>query len=97
MKHLQSVRDAMGGKFIEVDDNKVAFTIQDGPINEVGVNGIQITEVLMFVKYIYEKLNKEFPCRENSLTITHIDEALNWQDRRTKDRTSRRVEGYNLE
>ncbi len=37
--------------------------------------------------------NAELPCRENSLAITKIEEALMWLDHRTKDRQARGVEG----
>jgi len=69
--------------------------LQDGPIGDVGENGMQVTELLDFVNEIYKELNKAFPCRENSLTITKIEEAIHWQDSRTKDRESRGVEGQN--
>ncbi len=80
---------------ISVSGNVVTFTIQDGPINEVGVNGIQVTDMLEYVKEVYKSLNTAFPCRENSLTITKIEEAIHWQDARTKDRQERGVEGHN--
>ena len=38
-------------------------------------------------------LNKDYPCRENAITITKLEEALMWQDARTKDRDGRGVEG----
>jgi len=75
--------------------NNLHFTIQDGPIKEVGVNGIQATDLLFFCKELFKSLNKSFPCRENALTITKIEEALHWQEARTKDREKRKVEGYN--
>ena len=34
-----------------------------------------------------------FNCRENSLAITHLEEAQNWLYRRTLDRQKRGVEG----
>ena len=77
------------------DGNKLSFKIQDGPIKEVGVNGIQATDLLFFCKELFKSLNKSFPCRENALTITKIEEAIHWQDARTKDREKRKVEGYN--
>ena len=77
--------------------NKLHFKIQDGPIKEVGVNGIQATDLLFFCKELFHSLNKSFPCRENSLTITKIEEALHWQEARTKDREKRSVEGFNKE
>lgn len=80
---------------ISVDGNQVSFTIQDGPIGDVGVNGIQVTDMLEYIKQVYKSLNDAFPCRENSLTITKIEEAIHWQDARTKDREARKVEGKN--
>lgn len=35
----------------------------------------------------------KFKCRENSLAITHLEEALHWCDARTADREERGVEG----
>lgn len=81
---------------IEVVDNVVMFTIQDGPIGDVGVNGIQVAEMLEYVKEVFKSLNTAYPCRENSLTITKIEEAIHWQYARTKDRESRGVEGKNV-
>jgi hypothetical protein len=73
----------------------VSFTIQSDPISEVGLNGVQALDMLKYVKYLFESLNDTFPCRENSLTITKIEEAIHWQNARTKDRQSRLVEGTN--
>lgn len=73
----------------------VSFTIQSDPLSEVGLNGVQALDMLKYVKYLFESLNDTFPCRENSLTITKIEEAIHWQDARTKDRQSRLVEGTN--
>lgn len=80
---------------ISVNENQITFTIQDGPIKECGVNGIQVTDMLRYCKELFKSLNKDFPCRENALTITKIEEAIHWQDARTKDRENRKVEGYN--
>ncbi len=71
----------------------MTFIVQDGVISENGVNGLQAQDILMFVRELFASLNAEHPCRENSLTITHIDEAYNWQTRRTMDRQIRGVEG----
>ena len=73
----------------------VKFTVQSDPISEVGVNGIQATDMLDYVKCLFQSLNEAFPCRENALTITKIEEAIHWQDARTKDRQRRNVEGQN--
>lgn len=74
----------------------VKFTIQSDPIGEVGVNGVQVLDILKYTKCLFESLNDAFPCRENALTITKIEEAIHWQDARTKDRQNRNVEGKNL-
>jgi len=73
----------------------VSFMIQSDPISEVGVNGVQAVDLLKYSKYLFESLNEAFPCRENALTITKIEEAIHWQDARTKDRERRKVEGQN--
>ncbi len=73
----------------------IKFTIQSDPISEVGVNGCQVLDILKYTKCLFESLNEAFPCRENSLTITKIEEAIHWQDARTKDRQKRGVEGIN--
>lgn len=35
----------------------------------------------------------KFSCRENSLAITHLQEALHWLQHRTESREERQVEG----
>jgi len=97
MKHLnEALENCNISDYTELNGNKITFTIQDGPIGEAGVNGIQVTDVLEYVKEVYKSLNSAFPCRENSLTITKIEEALHWHAR-TKDRTNRGVEGKNAD
>lgn len=90
--------------FIEIENGNdvaigippvVKFTIQSDPVSEVGVNGCQATDMLQYVCELFKSLNKKHPCRENSLTITKIEEALHWQEARTKDRERRGVEGKN--
>jgi hypothetical protein len=88
-------RDALK-KFVIINcsTNTIAFKIQNGPIKEVGVNGCQIDTMIEAVKLIIEGLNKESPCRENSIVITKLDEALLWLGKRKSDREKRNVEGY---
>lgn len=90
-------------KFMQIengDDVKgiapiVSFWIQSDPISEVGVNGVQAVDMLEYVKCLFESLNEAFPCRENALTITKIEEAIHWQTARTTNRMKRGVEGKN--
>jgi hypothetical protein len=86
---IQNVEDVKGVAPV------VSFTIQSDPVKEVGVNGVQVTDMLEYVKCLFQSLNDNFPCRENALTITKIEEAIHWQDARTNDRLKRGVEGTN--
>lgn len=105
MKHLKNALSAMevpvGNEghgitdFIKVDGNQLLVTIQDGPIKEVGVNGCQVSHLLEFTRRVFESLNADFPCRENALTITKLEEGEHWQEARTRDRERRGVEGKN--
>jgi len=73
----------------------VTFQIQSGPIKEFGVNGCQIDDVIAWVKEKIEGFNAAFPCRENSLVITKLEEALLWSMARKLNREKRGVEGQN--
>ena len=81
--------------YVRNDVNSLSFTIQNGPVKEVGVNGCQVDTVIEAAKMILEGLNKNFPCRENAVAITKLDEALMWMEKRRKDRDKRGVEGFN--
>jgi hypothetical protein len=81
--------------YVRHDVNSIAFNLQNGPVKEKGVNGCQVNTVIEAAKVILEGLNKQFPCRENSVAITKLDEAIMWLDKRTKDREKRGVEGLN--
>ena len=73
----------------------VHFQIQSGPIKQFGENGCQIDDVILWAKEKIEEFNKAFPCRENSLVITKLEEALLWSMKRKLDREARWVEGTN--
>lgn len=79
--------------YVRHDKNSLSFTIQNGPIKENGVNGCQVDEIIAAAKVIIEGLNAKFPCRENSMVVTKLDEALMWLHRRKRDREARNVEG----
>jgi hypothetical protein len=71
---------------------------QDGPLR---VDGDRLEPNGAFVEGIIEAAigrlefynSTEFRCRENSLAITHLEEALHWCQARTADREQRGVEG----
>lgn len=62
-------------------------TIHDGTTNEA------LLEVLIDrMKYLQGK----FPCRENAIVLTNLEESLMWLEKRTADRKKRNVEGKHL-
>jgi hypothetical protein len=62
-------------------------TVNDGTTNE---------EVLAVLIDRIRYLQNRFPCRENALAITKLEEALMWLEIRTSDRKSRGVEGKQI-
>lgn len=70
---------------------------QEGPILEVGTNGVQNIDLLAIVKNNLEHFQKsEFSCRENAIAITHIETAMAFLAKRTLERKQRGVEGKNI-
>jgi len=59
-------------------------TVQDGTTNE---------EVLAMLIDRMQFLQRAFPCRENAIVITKLEESLMWLNKRTADRKARNVEG----
>lgn len=80
--------------YVDHKENIIMFKIQDGPIKEVGVNGCQLDTLIYAARMMLEGLNYKFPCRENSIAITKLDEATHWLRARTRDREERGVEGF---
>lgn len=67
-------------------------------MNEDGTyeNGTTLEEMLGVSIARLQDLNRRFPCRENSLVLTKMQEALMWLNARTADRQARGVEGKHL-
>lgn len=67
---------------------------QNGPIPDVGVNGVT-HEVLLAI--VADRLRSfqlgPFKCKENACALTHIEEAMHWLQQRTIVRMRRGVEG----
>ncbi len=106
VRHIVDALNRMDSElkeFICIDDAgelegippKVILTIQSDPVSEVGVNGCQAQDILEYSLCLIQSLNDRFPCRENALTITHLEEAMGWQERRTRARKKAGVEGFN--
>lgn len=68
-----------------VEEGKVDLrTVADGTTNE---------EVLAVLVNRLNFLQAKFPCRENAIAITNLEQALMWLNKRTNDRLARGVEG----
>ncbi len=73
------------------------FEWQDGPFqgpDGTEQTGAVVTDVLKAVCQRLEAYkNSPSSCRENSLAITHIEEAMHWLDARLRNREQRGVLG----
>jgi hypothetical protein len=69
---------------------------QNGPISEVGPNGIT-HEILLAI--LIDRLEGfqagAHRCRENAIALTKLQEAMMWLQSRTRERMARGVEGTN--
>lgn len=82
------------GSGVIVGDTSTHILFQNGPICEVGVNGIT-HEVLLAI--LIDRLqgfrSGAYACRENALALTKLEEAAMWLNSRTTKRMARGVEG----
>jgi hypothetical protein len=62
-------------------------TVNDGTTNE---------EVITMLVDRLNSLQAKFPCRENAIATTHLETALLWLEKRTRDRLARGVEGKHI-
>jgi hypothetical protein len=67
---------------------------QNGPIKDVGVNGISNESLLAIAEdRLLGFQSGEFACRENAVALTKLQECMMWLSKRTNDRLKRGVEG----
>lgn len=76
----------------------MAIYWQNGPLGRGAErqepNGAFVETVIAAAKQRIEYYQESgFACRENSIAITKLDEALMWLNKRTADREARKVEG----
>lgn len=93
--HLYALNDFSGHSI----QNTLQFIQKEqdpnGPTGQLKtvMNGTTNEEVLRVLIDRLQFLNGKFPCRENSVALTHIETALLWLDHRTANRVARGVEG----
>jgi hypothetical protein len=95
MKYEIFEREIRPNNFIYVrhDKNSVAFTIQNGPIKEAGLNGCQVDTLIHTARLMIDNLNKKLPSHYNEKALAHLDEAIRLLEARKEDREARGVEG----
>ncbi len=79
-----------GGSPVEV----CQLNFQNGGLKEVGPNGITDQALIAVVLDRLRSFNDgPYRCRENSVIITKLEEAMMWMEKRGNDRARRGVEG----
>lgn len=93
--HKYEVRQTpLEGATISENEIYAKVNFQKGPIKENGVNGCHNEDLIAIVIDRLQCLNQgDFACRENSIAITKLEEAMMWLNKRTADRKARGVEG----
>lgn len=84
-----------------VRGNGLNITWQSGPLGRgderLVPNGAFVETVIAAaiqrIEYYNTAADGKFRCRENSIAITKLEEALLWLNKRTADREARQVEG----
>lgn len=74
-------------KIIKEESSTELITVSNGTTNE---------EILSMLIDRMNYLQSKFPCRENAIVITKLEESLMWLEKRTKDRVKRGVEGKHI-
>lgn len=84
--------DAIGGGGKSLNDPRISF--QNGPIKEVGVNGVTHEALLAIIIDRLRSLQAgPFACPDNDAALGHCDHALAYLQKRTRARIARGVEG----
>jgi len=79
---------------ISVAAESVDILFQNGPINEVGVNGVTHEAILAIVADRLRSFQVgPYACRDNDLALADVESAMLRLQKRTLDRMRRGVEG----
>ncbi len=91
---IEVTRDAPKPDWIA---ERCELNFQNGGLKEVGPNGITDQALIAIVLDRVRSFNDgPFRCRENSMMITKLEEALMWGEKRGNDRARRNVEGERI-
>ena len=83
------------------EDDKFILTFYRLALDGTKINGVTNEEVIKVLIHRLNFLNQKWmdgklKCRENSLAITKMEEALMWLNRRTEGRIERGIEGTHV-
>jgi len=78
----------------DADERVMSIDWQDGIVGDSGQNGAFVEDVIEAARQRIQFFNSnpKFRCRENSLAITKLEEALQWLDWRTRQRLLQGIE-----
>lgn len=82
---------------VGVDGIITEIDFQEGPVKEKGINGAQNIHLFEILRNRINGLNKKFPCDENIKMLEALETLIELDKKRTLDRKSRNVEGFNKE
>lgn len=78
-------------------DSATVLRFQNGAVNDVGPNGVTDAQLLAILIHRLQCFQKgPFASRENAITLTHLEDAMNWQNRRTIGRLRKGIEGTSI-
>ena len=67
---------------------------QDGPVKEVGINGVANEDLIVMVMHRLNQFQKsDYACKENADAVRHLQDALDSLRARTNKRVQRGVVG----
>nr|WP_294577548.1 hypothetical protein [uncultured Rhodopila sp.] len=74
--------------------SRTIILFQNGPLKEARPNGISQEALLaILIDRLGSFQGGPYACRENAIALTHLEDALMWLQKRTRDRMARGVEG----
>jgi len=84
-------------KIDNYSDLSQVIKFQEGPINEVGINGITEASLISVLidRFEYFQKNTKLPCDENETILDNLYHSLFMINKRTEDRIQKNIEGYN--
>lgn len=76
------------------DDTCLKMSFQNGPIKEAGANGISQEALLAIVEDRLAGFQAgPYACDDNAIALDYVRQAMQWLQKRTRERMARGVEG----